>query len=72
MRIPYHILVQLRLMNGVATPGPWVASRGELFCGHITPGVPHHHFANADDAALIAVMRTWLPEIIADLEGLPT
>jgi hypothetical protein len=63
------VIRQLRRLEAAATPGPWTAVGHELYYGREAAGVDHQQMPLAADAALVACVRSWLPELLAALEA---
>ena len=69
MKVDKSILAQLKGYEAAATPGPWTALGHELYYGKIAVGVTHQQIPTEADARLIAVMRSWIKDIIGQCEG---
>lgn len=61
--IPQEVLTQMRGYEAAATPGPWTAEGNWLHFGN-GPGHTQIHLDSQQDAALIALMRSWIKDLI--------
>lgn len=65
------VMRHLAALEKSATPGPWMANDHELYYGPMgARGVHHQQISSAADAALIAVMRSWLVDLLNECQRL--
>lgn len=67
-RVNEEILCQIDGYEAAADPGPWFAQGQELYYGN--PGsrtTSHQQIGRESNAILIAVLRSWIKDLIADL-----